>query len=65
MGKKFESHTGALIADAVLLWTRYVIHNKNTIRRLRNLANRKIPDLLVTQEINTLVESLKSDDVHS
>jgi len=53
-----EDSLETLVDDAVYLWTRDLIRNENTIRRLRNLANRKIPDRPATQEINTLVESL-------
>ncbi len=48
----------ALTSDMVVLWNKGLIQNVNTLRRIRNLANKAIPACDATEAINLLVLEL-------
>lgn len=51
-----------LIEDSVFLWNIEMVRNENSLRRLKNLANKRIPDHEAALEINSIVESINSED---
>jgi hypothetical protein len=50
-----------LIGDTTFLWRKEVYRNENGLRRLKNLANKRIPNCDATVEINRMVESIETD----
>lgn len=49
-----------LLSDAVFLWNHGILKDEQKLRRLRNLANNRIPNSPEATEINQLVWSLES-----
>lgn len=50
-----------LIDDAVFLWEHEMLKNQHNLRRLKNLANKQIPNHPSTKIVNKLVESLPAE----
>ena len=51
-----------LVGDAVFLWKAGVLRDEQRLRRLRNLARRRIPDSTATTGIDRVITELESHD---
>jgi hypothetical protein len=53
-----DEELATLVSDAVFLWRAGLLRNEQLLRRLRNLARRRIPDSKATKSMDTAISEL-------